>query len=50
MQNREFLESINAYAIFTLEVHSFERIRLRVAMVTMWSKRQQSAIKFYTKN
>ena len=32
------------------EVHQFERIKLCVAMVTMWPKRQQSDIKFYTKN
>jgi hypothetical protein len=50
MQNGEFFESINAYAIFILEVHLFERIKLCVAMVTMWPKRQQSDIKFYTKN
>jgi hypothetical protein len=46
----EFFESINACAIFMLEVHQFERIKLCVAMVTMWPKRQQSDIKFYTKN
>ena len=50
MQNGEFFESINACAIFMLEVHQFERIKLCVAMVTMWPKRQQSDIKFYTKN
>jgi hypothetical protein len=43
------MESINARAIFMLEVQSLKTIKLCVAMVTMWPKRQQSDIKFDTK-
>jgi hypothetical protein len=45
-----FFGSRNACLIIILQAQSFERSKLCVAMVTMWPKRQQTKIRFWTKN